>query len=80
VISGVTKFGVFIELVDLLVEGMVHVRDIDDDFYEYDERSYTLAGRHSGRSFRLGDRVRVKVAGANIESREIDFLFVDDEG
>jgi ribonuclease R len=79
VISGVTKFGVFIELVDILVEGMVHVRDIDDDFYEYDERTYTLAGRDSGRTFRLGDRVRVQVVSANMETREIDFLFVNDD-
>jgi ribonuclease R len=79
VVSGVTKFGIFVELVDLLVEGMVHVRDIDDDFYEYDEGSYQLIGRHSGRRFRLGDKVRVQVAGANIETREIDFMFVDEQ-
>src|SRR5690554_5837951 len=48
VISGVTKFGIFVELNDILVEGMVHVRDMDDDFYEYDDRTYRLVGRHSG--------------------------------
>ena len=77
VISGVTKFGIFVELNDLLVEGMVHVRDMDDDFYEYDERTYRLVGRHSGRQFRLGDPVRVTVVGANVENREVDFLFAD---
>ena len=77
VVSGVTKFGVFIELSDLLVEGMVHVRDLDDDYYEYDERTYSLVGRDTGRTFRLGDRVEVVVAGANLESREVDFVFAE---
>lgn len=77
VVSGVTKFGIFIELSDLLVEGMVHVRDLDDDYYEYDDRTYSLVGRDTGRTFRLGDRVDVVVAGANLESREVDFVFAD---
>jgi ribonuclease R len=77
VVSGVTKFGIFVELSDLLVEGMVHVRDLDDDYYEYDERTYSLVGKDSGRAFKLGSRVRVQVAGANLESREVDFVFVD---
>lgn len=77
VVSGVTKFGVFVELSDLLVEGMVHVRELDDDYYEYDERTYSLVGRDTGRTFRLGDRVEVVVAGANMESREVDFVFAD---
>lgn len=75
VISGVTKFGVFVELVDLLVEGMVHVREMDDDYYEYDERTYSLMGRYSGRTYRLGAPVRVVVAGANVETRQVDFVF-----
>jgi len=77
VVSGVTKFGVFVELSDLLVEGMVHVRELDDDYYEYDERTYSLVGRDTGRTYRLGDRVEVVVAGANLESREVDFTFVE---
>lgn len=77
VVSGVTKFGVFVELSDLLVEGMVHVRELDDDYYEYDERTYSLVGRDTGRTYRLGDRVDVVVAGANVENREIDFVFAE---
>ncbi len=77
VVSGVTKFGVFVELSDLLVEGMVHVRDLDDDYYEYDERTYRLIGRETGKAYRLGDRVEVQVAGANLETRAVDFIFVD---
>ena len=75
VISGVTKFGVFIELTELLVEGMVHVREMDDDYYEYDERTYSLVGRDTGNTYRLGTPVRVTVAGANVETREVDFVF-----
>ncbi|QXD14861.1 ribonuclease R [Rhodocaloribacter litoris] len=77
VVSGVTGFGIFVELTDLLVEGMVHVRDLDDDYYEYDERTYTLVGLSTGTTFRLGDAVRVRVAAANLETREIDFVLAD---
>ena len=77
VVSGVTKFGVFVELEEVLVEGLVHVRDLNDDYYEYDERSYRLVGQYSGKAYRLGDPVRVLVAAANVERREIDLTFVD---
>jgi len=77
VISGVTRFGVFVELNDILVEGMVHVREMEGDFYEYDERNYVLVGMSTGRTFRLGDPVRVLVAAANTETREIDLLFAE---
>lgn len=77
VVSGVTKFGIFVEISDLLVEGMVHVRELDDDYYEYDDRTYSLIGRDTGKTYRLGDRVEVQVAGANLETRDIDFLFVE---
>ena len=76
VISGVSRFGVFIELSELLVEGMVHVRDMDGDYYEYDEETFSLVGRRSGRRYRPGDEVRVLIASASVEKREIDFEFV----
>ncbi|MFP4228651.1 MAG: ribonuclease R [Salinivenus sp.] len=79
VVSGVTKFGVFVELTELLVEGLVHVRDMNDDYYVYDESTYTMRGEDTGKSYRPGDTVTVKVAGADIESREIDLLFVDED-
>jgi len=77
VVSGVTKFGVFVELSDLLVEGLVHVRDMDDDYYIYDESTYTMRGKDTGKSYRPGDTVQVEVVGADIESREVDLLFVE---
>ena len=76
VVSGVTKFGVFVEITDLLVEGLVHVRDMND-YYVYDESTYTLRGESNGKTYRPGDSVTVKVASASVDDREIDLLFVD---
>ncbi len=76
VISGVSRFGVYVELTELLVEGMVHVRDMDGDYYEYDEGTFSLVGRRSGRRYRPGDEVRVLIVSASVENREIDFEFV----
>jgi ribonuclease R len=75
VISGVTSFGLFVELNKLLVDGLVHVSELSDDYYEYDELAYMLVGRNSGRRFKLGDPVKVVVASANPETRKIDFAF-----
>ncbi|MCQ2978009.1 MAG: ribonuclease R [archaeon] len=74
VISGVTGFGIFVEL-DNTVEGLIRLADLDDN-YEYDERRYCLIGQHSGRIFTLGDKLRIKVKKVNTELREIDFEFV----
>lgn len=73
-ISGVTSFGFFVLLDEYFVEGLVHVNRLEDDYYEFLEESYTLAGRRGGRRFQLGDRVRITVARVNKEQREIDFL------
>ena len=77
VVSGTTKFGVFVELTELLVEGLVHVREMDDDFYVYDEDTFTMRGENNGKSYRPGDEVTVVIAGANIDKREIDLVFAD---
>lgn len=77
IISGVVNYGIFVELKDTLVEGMVHVRNMDDDYYEFDQRNYTLIGRRHGRRLRLGDRVRVKVLSVNPEQSEIDFMLAE---
>jgi ribonuclease R len=77
IISGVMRFGIFIEINDLLVEGLVHVRDLNDDYYEYDEKKYALIGSETGKRYRLGDTVQVKVLRVNPEEREIDFGIVD---
>lgn len=77
VIAGVTNFGLFVEINDLLVEGLVRMRDLTDDYYLFDEQRYQLKGRSRGKVYRLGDTVRVQVVSVNPERREIDFRIVD---
>jgi ribonuclease R len=76
VIGGVTNFGIFVEINELLVEGLVRMRDLADDYYLFDEKHYALRGRSRGKIYRLGDHVRVKVVAVNPAEREIDFAIV----
>ena len=76
-ISGVLPFGIFVELEDFFIEGLVHLTRLPEDHYEYRETKHTLVGKHSHRFFRLGDRVRVKVEAASLERRQIDFGLVE---
>ena len=73
VISGVTSFGIFVEL-DNGVEGLVHVSSMVDDYYEYAEEQYALVGETSGKRYRLGDEVEVQLVRADVEERNIDFI------
>ena len=77
VISGVTEFGIFIEIADLLVEGLIRMRDLEDDYYIYDEKSYALRGRTRGRTYRLGAKVRVRVLAVDPDDRQIDFVLAE---
>lgn len=76
IISGVTNFGLFVEIHEILVQALVRVRDMDDDYYIFDEKNYSLIGRHHGRRYRLGDKVRVQVISIDPEEREIDCILV----
>jgi len=73
-VSGVTPFGLFVELASVFVEGLVHVSTLGDDFYEHVEGQHCLRGRRTRRVFRVGDPVTVQVAGVSIERRQIDFV------
>ncbi len=75
VVVGATKFGVFVQLSSLMVEGLVHVRDMPGDFWEYDPKRYALVGRSSGRRIRVGDACRVKLEAAEVETRRVDLTF-----
>lgn len=77
IISGVTSFGIFVEL-DNTVEGLIHVSNMTDDYYHYDEKTFSLTGERRKRRFQIGDRVKIKVARANMEERKLDFLLADD--
>jgi ribonuclease R len=73
-ITGVASFGVFVTLDDYFVDGLVHVRAMEDDFYELRPREQALVGERRGRRYRLGDRIEVQVARVDKEARRIDFL------
>ncbi|MDN5311575.1 MAG: ribonuclease [Thermoanaerobacteraceae bacterium] len=79
IVSGVTPFGMFVEL-ENTVEGLVHVSNLEDDFYHFDEESITLRGERTGRVFRIGDAVRVRVSKVNVPERQIDFELVNNRG
>ena len=76
VISGVTEWGLYVELNENKCEGMIPIRDLDDDYYEFDEKNYCLRGRHKNRIYSLGDAITVKVARANLEKKQLDFALV----
>jgi ribonuclease R len=76
VISGVTEWGIYVELTDSLIEGMVSLRDMTDDMYIYEDKSYRVIGRNHGRTFTLGDRVKIKVLRADLARKLLDFEMV----
>ena len=75
-VSGVTEFGLYVEINENKCEGMVPLRDLDDDYYEFDERNYCLWGRKYHHRYSLGDTVEVKVAKANLEKKQLDYALV----
>ena len=75
-VSGVTEFGLYVEINENKCEGMVPLRDLDDDYYEFDERNYSLWGRKYHHRYSLGDTVQVKVAKANLEKKQLDYALV----
>jgi ribonuclease R len=79
-ITGVTPYGFYVELVELFVEGMVPVATLPQDFYQYMEKQHSLVGEHSRRVFRLGDRVRVRLARVSTERKQIDFVLAEQSG
>lgn len=75
-VSGVTEFGLYVEINENKCEGMVPLRDLDDDYYEFDERNYCLWGRKYHHRYSLGDTVQVKVVKANLEKKQLDYALV----
>ena len=80
VISGVTKYGLFVKIDNLLIEGLVPVKELSDDYYYFDPEAHRLVGRRWGRARRLGDSVTVLVNRVDRERREVDFVLVEDRG
>ena len=78
-ISGITSYGIYCEIDENHCEGMIPMRDLDDDYYDFDERNYCLVGRRKHHTYRLGDALRIKVARANLERKQLDFTLSDDK-
>jgi ribonuclease R len=72
-VTGVQAFGLFVELEEIYVQGLVHVSSMTDDYYRFDERAHRLRGENTERTYRLGDRVEVRVARVDLERRQVDF-------
>jgi len=77
VISGVTEWGIYVEIIENQCEGMVSVRDLGDDYYEYDEENYCIRGRSRGKVYTLGDRVKVEVVRADLQKKQLDYKFAE---
>jgi ribonuclease R len=80
IVSGVTEWGIYVEIKENKVEGMVSTRDLTDDIYIFDEDSYSLVGKNRGRSFTLGDEVRIRVLRANLSRKQLDYELVGRNG
>jgi ribonuclease R len=74
-ISGVTEWGIYIEIIETKCEGMIRMSDMTDDFYEYDEKKYRIVGRKTKKVYTLGDKIMVRVKKTDIDRRLIDLIF-----
>ena len=80
VVSGVTGFGLFVEIKDVYIEGLVHVTSLDNDFYHFDPARHSLTGERGGRVFRIGDELKVQVARVSLDDRKIDLALAEEPG
>lgn len=78
VISGVTEWGIYVEINENKCEGMIPMRELDDDYYEFDEKNYRVIGRRTHKIYALGDPVLIKVTRANLDKKQLDFALVQD--
>ena len=76
IVSGVTDWGLFVEIVETKCEGLVRMADMNDDFYDYDSKNLKLVGRRKGKTFTFGDKVYVRVKATDLDKRTIDLEFV----
>ena len=79
VISGVTEWGFFVELIETKCEGLVPMRDLIYDFYEFDDENYCIVGRRKKKKFQLGDLVKVEVNRANLQKKQLDYRLIEEE-
>ena len=76
-VTGVQAYGLFVELTEVYVQGLVHVSSMSDDYYVFNEKAHTLKGENTKKAYRLGDKVEVQVVRVDLERRQIDLALVD---
>ncbi len=76
IISGITNFGIFVKITDILAEGLIRLRDLDDDYYVHDEKKYSIVGKRTRKQYRLGDKIFVKLIRVDEERAELDFIIL----
>lgn len=76
IVSGITEYGVYVEMLPSMIEGMVRLKDLKDDYYILDNQNYQIIGRHRRKRYRIGDRVKVRISRVDLESRQIDLVMV----
>jgi len=79
IISGVTQWGLYVEIVENKVEGMVPLRDIDDDYYVFEEKNYCIVGQKTKKRYTIGDKVRIQIVKANLFKKQLDFRFYNED-
>jgi ribonuclease R len=79
IVSGVTEWGIFIEITETKCEGMVRMSEMDDDYYEFDEKNYRVIGKKNKKMITLGDGVKIRVKSTDIDRRTIDLIFAEDD-
>ncbi len=80
IISGVTEWGIYVEIIENKCEGMIRLRDIEDDFYEFDETNYCITGSRTKRKYQLGDNVKIQIVRTDLVRKQIDFRIVNGDG
>ncbi len=79
IISGITEWGIYVEIIENKCEGMISIRGLKGDFYEYDEDNYCIKGRRTGKKYQIGDKVTIKVVKTNLVRKQIDFVLIDED-
>jgi ribonuclease R len=80
IISGVTEWGLYVEIKENMCEGLVPIRDLADDYYDFDEKNYCLKGRRNNRQYVLGDEVKIQIARTDLDNKQLDFHLLEDKG
>jgi ribonuclease R len=79
VISGITEWGMYVEIVENKIEGMVSLREMDDDFYVFNEKEYSIIGQSYGNKYTIGDNVKIQITRANLSKKQLDFSLVKED-